>query len=154
MIVEITWDRAVFVSTHMRIDDFREVMANRWDESPYSFAADCMRLPGPKMCCVANDDTPVAIGGIAANIPGVGQAWLVGTDRIGSHGVEMAHACKTLISRLLNDGAMHRIQAFSAEFHSQAHQWLKAIGFSEESRMPRYGKSQENYRVFSIMRGV
>ena len=153
MIVNLTWEYAMHVSRNMREVDFREVMANRRDDDRLAFAAECMRLPGPRLACLADDGEPVAIGGIAMHLPGVGQAWLIGTPRIGKQGVEMAHTCKGLIQRLFDDGVVHRVQAFSAGFHAQAHQWLKAIGFKEESRMPGYGKSREEFLTFSVVKG-
>ncbi len=152
MIVELSWERAIYVSTRMREDDLREVMASRWNNNPYDFAAECMRLPGVKMACIDSHGIPVAIGGIAVHLPKIGQAWLIGTDAIGQHGIEIAHTCKNLIRRLLSNGDLHRVQAFSASFHTQAHQWMKAIGLSEESRMPCYGKSKEEFVTFSIIR--
>lgn len=153
MILPATWPHVLAVSLAMRDDDRREVNATRWAEDPYDFAADCMRTPGPKLAAIRQDGTPVAIGGVATHHPGVGQAWLVGTHNIGLCGIEIAHACRKSIAALFADGGLHRIQAHSAAFHTDAHRWLKAIGLREESRLPGYGKGGEEFVVFSILRG-
>ncbi len=76
MIVDLTWERAAYVAVHMRESDHDEIMSNRWDDDPYSFAAEVMRTPGIKVACIDEDGMPVAMGGISSHIPGVGQAWL------------------------------------------------------------------------------
>ena len=152
MIAQATWPDVLEVSLKMRADDYAEVMATRWDDDPYSFAADCMRAPGVKL--VARDDAgvPVAIGGVANWQPGVGQAWMVGAESIGKVGIEIAHACRTSIQALFDSGSIHRIQAFSAASHTRAHRWLRAIGLAEESRMPGYGKNGEEFIIFAVTR--
>lgn len=152
MIRAATWPDVLSVSLAMREDDRREVMATRWTDDPFDFAADCMRTPGPKLAALVDGD-PVAIGGVATHQPGVGQAWMVGTHDIGIAGIEIAHACRKSIDALFDSGGLHRIQAHSAAFHTQAHRWLKAIGLREESRLHGYGKGGEEFIVFSILKG-
>jgi RimJ/RimL family protein N-acetyltransferase len=153
MIVKLAWEHAIHIAQHLRDADFCEVMANRWDDNPLAFAAECMALPGVKQACLSKSGEPVAMGGIAAHLPGVGQAWLVGTPEIGLHGIEMAHACKGLIRRLFEANSVHRVQAFSAATHTQAHQWLRRIGFREESRMAAFGKNKEDFLTFCVVKG-
>ncbi len=152
MIATLDWPIALHVAQHMRADDFAEVMATRWNDSRYDFAADCMRLPGPKLAALL-DGEPVAMGGVATHHPGCGQAWLVGTEKIGALGLEIAHVCRRSIRALFAEGGVHRIQAYSAAFHEDAHRWLKAIGLREEARLSRYGKGGEDFLVFGITKG-
>lgn len=151
VIRDVTWKEAIYVCTHMRADDFDEVMATRWDNDAHSFAAECMRLPGYKKVAVV-DGVPVAIGGLAVWQPGVGQAWLVGTPNIGKAGRQIAKHCKAEIARMFESGCIHRIQAFSSATHTQAHLWLNSIGLKQEALMPKYGKNGEDFIIFSIVK--
>lgn len=152
MIVSLDWQHAIHVSCNMRTSDFNEVMANRWNNNPHDFAAECMRLQGLKLACVGGDGIPVAIGGVTSHVPGVGQAWLVGTRDIGKYGLEIAHVCKEWTKRLFDDGTVHRIQAFSAATHTKAHQWLIGVGLKQEGTLKYYGKNKEDFLIFSIVK--
>ena len=154
MITQATWPDVLHVATHMRADDLAEVMATRWSDDPHDFAADCMRLPGVRLVARTDDGEPVAVGGVANWIPGVGQAWLVGTEGVGLAGVEIAHACRKSIETLFETGTIHRIQAFSAATHKRAHRWLRFIGLREESRLPMYGKNGEEFIIFAVTKGA
>lgn len=153
MIVQASWEDVLAVALNMREDDRAEVMTTRWSDSPFDFAADCMRLPGTRLAAIAEDGRAVAVGGVALHQPGVGQAWLVGTPAVGSLGVEIAHACRLAITTLFAEGSLHRIQAYSSATHRRAHRWLRAIGLREESRLPMFGKRGEEFIVFSIVKG-
>jgi hypothetical protein len=154
MIVQAQFKDVIDVALAMREDDRREVMATRWTDCPYAFAADCMRLPGSRIAAIHESGNAVAVGGVALNQPGVGQAWLIGTDAIGAYGVEIAHAARKVIATLFSAGELHRIQAYSAAFHTRAHRWLKAIGLREEARLPAYGKDGEDFLIFSVVKGA
>jgi len=153
VIVQATWPNMLEVCLGMRADDRREVMATRWSDDPFDFAADCMRLPGTKLAALLPSGEAVAVGGVAVHQPGIGQAWMVGTERIGELGVEIAHASKKGIKALFERGGVHRIQAHSAAFHSDAHRWLKAIGLRKEATLPKYGKGGEDFFIFSAVKG-
>lgn len=153
MITQATWPDVIYVANRMRAEDFDEVMATRWDEDPYSFAAECMKAPGIRLVARTADGVPVAIGGVAQWQPGVGQAWLVGTADVGLLGAEIAKSCRKSIAALFESGTIHRIQAFSSATHLQAHRWLKAIGLREESRLPLYGKNGEEFIIFAVTKG-
>ena len=150
MIREATFDDILHVCKHMRKDDYEEVMANRWDSSVEAFAKECENLPGVTVVAVVGG-IPVAIGGVALWIPGVGQAWMICTDEIGKSGVRMIHACKKILNSMIDNGVVHRIQAFSIASHRRAHHWLQAVGLKKEAVMPCYGKNKEDFIVFSML---
>ena len=153
MIASLNWTDAIYIVENMRRDDLEEVIATRWNDDAYGFAAECMNLPGVRLVAKTPDNIPVAMGGVATWNPGVGQAWMVGTESIGLIGTEIAHACRKSIKALFETGTIHRIQAFSAATHTQEHRWLKAIGLHEESRMAKYGKNGEEFIVFAVTKG-
>lgn len=148
MIVKATWPDIIEVCLNLREDDLAEVMATRWTNDLYDLASDFAHTPGGKFA-VIHDDKPVCIFGVATRTPGVGQGWLVGTDDIGKAGVEVAHACRKVIRGLFN-ADVHRIQAYSASFHTHAHQWLELIGFKRESVMHKFGKDGSDFYCYAV----
>lgn len=148
MIVKAKWPDILEVCLNLRQDDFDEVMATRWTDDPYDLASDFAHAPGGKFAVIHNDKA-VCIFGVSPRTPGVSQGWLVGTNEIGKHGVEVAHACKKVI-RGLFDADVHRIQAYSAAFHHQAHEWLEMIGFKRESTLSKFGKDGSDFYCYAI----
>ena len=137
------------VCRNIRRDDLREVLMTQWGDD---LADSLVVAPGVKVA-VRNRFGAVAVMGVVPVWPNVGQAWLIGTDEIGKHGVEVAHAAKRVIKTLLNL-EMHRIHAYSASFHTQAHQWLELIGFRKEATLKQYGKTGEDFYLYAITRPV
>lgn len=148
MIVKASWPDIIEVCLNLRADDLAEVMATRWTNDQYDLASDLAHTPGGKFA-VIQDDKPVCIFGVSPRTPGVGQGWLVGTDDIGKSGIEVAHACKKVI-RTLFDTDVHRVQAFSAAFHTQAHEWLELIGFRRESTLSKFGKDGSDFYCYAV----
>lgn len=146
MIVKATSEHLSFVLSHIRDSDRKELLLTQWGDS----ISEISHAPGAQYA-VLRDGLPVCVFGVVPLFPGVGQGWLIGTDEIGKSGVEVAHACQTVVNTLL-DGHMHRIQADSAEFHTQAHTWLELIGFSRESRMVGFGKDGTDFFRYAICR--
>ena len=139
------------VFQNMREDDLREVLATFRSDSKGDLAQSLINAPCVKYA-VIHDHRACALMGISPVWPGVGQAWLIGTHEVGSYGVEVAHAAKIVINNHLK--SMHRIHAYSAEFHAQAHQWLEMIGFVRESTLKQYGKNGEDFYCYAITRSV
>lgn len=150
MIVKATPEDIAEVCRNLREDDYREVMATRWSDSIDDLIASFVSAPGGKFA-VIHDDRAVGIFGVCPVTPGVGQGWLVGTPEIGLCGVEVAHACKKVIRTLLSLDT-HRIQAYSASFHEQAHEWLELIGFQRESTMRQFGKDGSDFYCYAVTR--
>ena len=153
-IVRLTGEDAFYVALNMRQNDAREIYATRWDESAWSFASDCIRLPGISWCALL-DGEPVVIGGIANHHPGVGQAWMVGTDKLPRAAITLTRFCKDIVTRMLSeDSGINRIQAMSAEFHKEAHAWLRAVGLNATTALPQYGKGGEDFTIFYGLREI
>lgn len=148
MIVKATKEDIEEVCRNIRSDDLKEVMATRWTESIDDLIHSFTLARGGKFSVIHNDKA-VGIFGVVPVTPGVGQGWLIGTDEIGLCGVEVAHACKKVIKALL-DLDTHRVQAYSASFHHQAHQWLELIGFRRESTIRKFGKDGSDFYCYAI----
>lgn len=146
MIVKATSEHLSFVLSHLRDSDREELVLTQWGDN----LSEIRHAPGAQYA-VMRDGVPVCVFGVVPLFPGVGQAWLIGTDEIGKSGVEVAHACQKVVNTLL-DCHMHRIQAFSAGFYTQAHRWLERIGFHRESTLRKFGKEGSDFYVFAVTR--
>ena len=149
MLVKASHQHIAHVCKNIRADDYRELSDTRW--SMDDLEQSVLSVPCEKFAVV--HENAVALMGVVPAWPGVGQAWLFGTDEIGTYGVEVAHSAKRIIKTLLNL-ELHRIHAYSAAFHTQAHQWLEMIGFRRESTLKQYGKTGEDFHVYAITRPV
>jgi RimJ/RimL family protein N-acetyltransferase len=83
---------------------------------------------------------------------GVGDAYLIGTDKIEEHGIGIA---RTLLRglRLIEDNMnLHRIQATVHEDFTVSRRWVEWMGFKEEGRMEKFSSSEENYIMYAKVR--
>ena len=147
MMVPLTLADANILAFTMREVDVREIMAMRRDEYRHEFAEDCMLYGG--WCCKDKHGVPVAMGGIAEHWPGVGTAWMVATDAVAQHGVEITRAAKQMLASHTH---LHRVQAYSADFHTVGHAWLERLGFKRGAVQHKLGKNGEDFIVFEIVR--
>lgn len=153
MIVKMSLGHALYVARNMRENDWQEICATRWDEDPDSFAAECFRLPGTHFAAVDESGEPVAVGGVALHTPGVGQAWLVGTEAFPSLAIEVTRFCKASVEKMLAS-ELHRIHAYSAAFHVESHRWLEAAGLSRhELPLRQWGRNGEDFYLFEAIKG-
>jgi len=151
MIETLTIDHARYIAHHMRQNDHREVMATLWSDDPEDFANDAVHYPGASYAIIKNGE-PVVMGGFAIHTPRVATMWMVGTDRFDEVRIEATRTAKKVIGELLN-GHTHRLQALSAGFHDDSHEWLKRLGFNQIQPVPAMGKHGEDFLMFSQTRG-
>ncbi len=147
MIVPLTAEDANVLAFFMREDDAREVLATHYSDYRHEFADACMRWGG--WCCKTANGIPVAMGGVVEAWPGVGTAWMVATPDLPQHGLEVTRFARKLIADSVH---LHRVQAFSAAFHTVSHAWLEALGFERGPLMRKMGKGGEDFIVFEIVR--
>ena len=147
MITPLTLDDANIIAFNMREEDVREIMAMRRDEYRHEFAEECMIWGG--WCCKDTRGVPYAMGGVVEHWPGVGTAWMVATEDVGRHGIEVTKAAKV---ELVTHKNLHRIQAYSADFHKVSHPWLESLGFNRVHTVRKLGKNGENFILFEIVR--
>lgn len=141
----------IYISRNMREVDAREIMAVRWGDDRDVFAEECFATAGPKYIAYLGDE-PVAVIGVTMCFPGVGQAWMFATDRFSEIAIGMTRFCKQTIQLMLNEGGLHRLQAYSADYHTDSHEWLKLLGFSVESVMKEFGKDGSDYLCFALVK--
>ena len=123
----------------------------RWEDDADAFALDMFRLPGFAVAAIDALGKPVAIGGVAIHTPGVGTAWMVGTDDFRKVAVEVTRHTRSVFGRLLAT-ELHRIHAWSAAFHVDAHRWLEAAGMVRGEPVRAMGKHGEDFYLYSICR--
>jgi RimJ/RimL family protein N-acetyltransferase len=150
VIVAATAEDIRHVCGHLREDDRREVMLTRWSDDTGDLAENILALRSGKYAARRNGRA-VAVFGVEPVTPGVGQGWLVGTDEIGACGIEVAHACRRIVRTLFATG-VHRIHAFSADFHHEAHAWLEAIGARREATLHAWGKDGTDFFCYAVTR--
>ncbi len=124
----------------------REVVADSRLRSPSAIAAVCMTLPCIVYVAKDENGTPVAVGGVARNEPLIAQAWLFGTKNISRCKLEIAKLVRSLTSDAVRAGLT--VQARSAAFHTEAHRWLKVLGFKQVGVLEGYGMGGEDFVVF------
>lgn len=135
----------------MRQIDLDEVMGLRWNSDPAQFAQEMVALGGPAYAICLPDGVPAVIGGVTLVSPRVGSAWCVGTQDWARVAIETTRVARKLMRSLMAHDC-HRIQALSADFHTQSHAWLRGIGFQYESTMKKIGKHGSDYLMFAMVR--
>ncbi|OSI16506.1 hypothetical protein BWD09_07000 [Neisseria dentiae] len=147
MIVPLTHEYANYIAFNMREDDAREVLATQTSDYRHQFADECAAMGG--WCLIDSGGIPVVMGGVFECWPNVGNAWCVATHDISKHGIEATKAAKFAINEKQH---LHRVQAFSADFHTVSHKWLECLGFSRGATLKKFGKRGEDFIVFELLR--
>jgi len=145
-------DALTHVTEHMREADRAELMETTWDNREADMCVHILAMGGLGYVCVADDGEPVAVAGITVCSPGVGQAWMWGTQRVKEVGLQVTRAsikqCKSEL-----DGTLRRIQASTVSYHHDAHKWLEMVGFEREGRLRRFGRTGADFYMYSMIRG-
>lgn len=92
---------------------------------------------------------PVVCGGIAVFWKGVGEIWMLKGKRIADHPVSSVRAGRFAVDDAIKRMGLHRIQAAVQESDQKANDYIKAIGFSFEGIMQKYGENKENYLLYA-----
>ena len=148
MMVPLVQPDADYLAFAMRDIDKQEILATRASDYLHEFADDCVRY-GNGWCYKNAAGVPIAMGGVCEWWPGVGTAWMVATDDITRHAVGLSRAAKQTLETHKN---LHRIQAYSADFHVVSHAWLERLGFERGARLRGYGKGGEDFILFEKVR--
>ena len=143
----LTLETALYVCQHMRYIDAEEVLATMDHDSHEEFAQMCAFIGG--VCYRDAAGVPVAIGGVREAWPGVGIAWMVGTDAVPKNKMGLTKLGREL---MVTHAHLHRIQALSASFHTVSHEWLELVGFERSHTLRKYGKNGQDFIMFEIVR--
>ena len=152
-LVPMTWAGCQAVSLGMRAQDWEEVRRMMWTEDRAEFARMHWSIPGVKLEMLADDGTPVSIGGFGPATPGVWTAWMVSTDQLHRAGRALSVEMRRRIAAMLKRPEVQRIEAHSWEGHTESHDWLRLLGFELEGVRRRAGKDGSDFFVFAAVKG-
>ena len=153
MIVPLTLERALYVSRHMRDEDWRELSALRFSPTRERFAEEAMiAAQRGAALCVERNGRPVAIMGCALVHPTLATAWMWATDEFPRVAVEATKAALAIL-RATHEGGVVRIDALSHWENKRAHRWLRrALGFVQTALHEKYGADGADYILFTHWR--
>lgn len=151
-LVALTREGALSVSHGMKANDWEEVRRMMWTEDRTEFARMHFEGTGVKLMMCASDGDPVSIGGFTPFTPGVWFAWMVSTERLPEVGRALSVEMRRRIRTMLKLPEVQRIEAHSAVFHTESHEWLELLGFEREYTRRKAGKDGTDYIVFSAIK--
>lgn len=99
----------------------------------------------------AGGDQPIVCGGILIYWTGVAELWFHGSDESAKHVVPVFRNSKRLVNQWIKQFKLHRVQlTIDAEFLA-SYRFAEALGFTLESRMPRYGPGGEEFLRYVLL---
>ena len=153
MIIQpITLEAANYVARNMRDYDAREIFATRACEDRARLAADAAAR-GPLAWAAGADGVPIAVIGAHEAWPGMWLSWMFATDDFPKIGKPLTKFARRVILPALADAAARRVQCFSIEGHTQAHEWLEAFGAVRETTLRNFGKNGETFHLYAKVSG-
>lgn len=90
-------------------------------------------------------DTPIFCCGIIILWPGVGEGWAYTSDLVPYFRFAFHRAVKRGIEQTAIGYKLRRLQMSIPHDHIVSQNWIKHLGFQEESKMPQYGPKGELY---------
>lgn len=94
---------------------------------------------------VMEDDEVIAIGGVSLMWQGVGEAWMVVSEKGYSKPLSVAKYSLYLFNHIQEFHKFHRIQASVAVIDETANRFVNWLGFEIEGIMPKYGLDKSDY---------
>ena len=143
----LTYNDALHIAQRLRAIDVRECAEQSYATRPEDIAALCMSEINAKWVICAADGEPVAMFGVSHLHHGLGEAWLLATDRWG----EVWQSCTKFAVFLRRNLKLRRIQVHSAAFHRDSHAWLRLLGFEQEAVLRNYGITGEDFYLMALM---
>jgi len=143
------------VAQAMREQDFREFRATSRVSDRHELASLLAQRYGGRHDVLAGfwGGDPVCIGGTIEMWPGVISLLFFATDDFPRIGRGITRWIKRdLFPRYLDSG-IHRIQAISHGEHAVAHAWLRSLGLHEEARFDGFGRNNEPFVQFALVKG-
>jgi len=119
-------------------------------ESTLAFGAhaDKLEVDGLSHSYIVNGFV-IAVGGVALLWAGVGEGWVIASDRIYSHGIGVARSTRRLLDTMAKAEKLHRIQSAVLTSDERLPRFAKFLGFQREGEMRNYGVDKKNYDLYS-----
>lgn len=90
----------------------------------------------------------MAIGGVVPIWRGVGEVWIAVLPEAKTQPLSLVRSIKTILS-LLSD-SHHRVQMTSVQGDEVSFRWAKALGFTCEGLMIKYGPDEKSHYLHSL----
>lgn len=104
-----------------------------------------------KAYAAVDGDLVIAVGGISLSHPGVGNAWLLGTDDIQKYAGHLTMTIKKKISSIMEELNVDRIQCDVLVEKENWVRWAEYLGFEREGILRKFRGGKDAY-VLSIVR--
>jgi hypothetical protein len=98
-----------------------------------------------------DDQTPIVCGGLWLFWPGMGEIWFHGSDASTQHAVAVFRNSRRLVQSWIKEYSIYRLQLTIDESFQASYRFAEALGFTLESRMPRYGPNQETFLRYVLL---
>ncbi len=97
------------------------------------------------------DGVPLVCGGVLLYWNGVGEIWLHGSADVAKHPAAVFRLALRLVKEWTQQFHLHRIQITVDEGFPASARFAKALGFTLESRMERYGPNRETFLRYVLL---
>lgn len=138
------------VSHNMRPLDWKAIHAVVGDVSPDAYACDRFAHPGPTWC-IADDDGPIAVGGMHEEGMGIATWWLVATPALGKVSKTLVRLGRHVMQRSLASGEYRRIQAYVLDEWPEAKRLTQLVGMQSEGTLRKVGLNGEDMVLMAIV---
>lgn len=142
---------AVVLATRMRARDVLEATSTVPHDDPIAWAAAIAARPGEKWALIAGDRA-IAMGGAMPLWPGVMSTWLVASEELPGHGLELLRAVRQLHEALAKDG-VRRFQTVCMSGYTVGRRFLDRLGYVVEGHARAFGKRGEDYDFMARIEG-
>lgn len=150
MLTKLNYPDVLYVAENMREWDKREIYAGRFTDDPHDLAESICLTGGISYVVKTDDNEPVVVFGVVPISPTFWNVYMFCTDRFGEVAVELGKYIKRIvIPGVLSTGAL-RAECRSMEGHTDAHRWLKFLGFRFEGENLMLGKHGETFYLFAF----
>ncbi|WP_341713785.1 hypothetical protein [Erythrobacter sp.] len=95
----------------------------------------------------------VGAAGIFPLWEGVGEAWLLGADRMKRHPLSAGRMVRRRLHEIANAHGMWRVQAAMRSDWPELARWAKFLGMKHEGTMRRYGVDGQDYERWAWVDG-
>jgi len=95
------------------------------------------------------EDKFVGAAGICQIWEGMGEAWLIASDRVKQNGLVFARAVRRGLLSIINTRNYHRVQTTVDNSFPEAIRFIEFLGFQKEGLMKAYSADKKDYWMYS-----
>ncbi len=95
---------------------------------------------------------PIVCGGMMPLWPGVGEAWVIGSDELKQNIISFHRAILRFREVVFGMG-LHRLQCACHADFTESRDWLERLGFVEEGLMKAFASDRSDYVRYALVRG-